>query len=111
MCPLYKIYTHKDRAETGEMANQRLPQIKNHSMSKKQALTLLVILCQACRQESTITVFWEAPPKEPMEREAETHTQTLDEAWEVLEKSWEKDWRNSRGHQEGQESTNLWGSS
>ena len=44
------------------MDDQWLTQLESHPKGNNQSLTLLMILCYGCRQESTITVFWEAPP-------------------------------------------------
>jgi hypothetical protein len=67
------------------MANQWLPQIETHPMGKNQYPTLLVILSYAWEQEPSII-----ERQQPMERDAETHTQTVDGAQGVLQKSWEK---------------------
>jgi hypothetical protein len=44
------------------MINQLLSQLETHPMGKHQSLTLLMILCHACRQEPSITALWETPP-------------------------------------------------
>ena len=51
------MFRDKDRAEMEGTASQRLVQIETHSMGKKQSMTLLMIFCYACRQESSITIF------------------------------------------------------
>jgi hypothetical protein len=47
----------EDGAETDRMANQQLAQPETHSMGKHQSLTLLMILCYTCRQESNMAVL------------------------------------------------------
>jgi hypothetical protein len=95
MCPTYKMCRNKDRAETQGMANPWVPQLKTHPMGKNQSLTLLMVLCYACREPSKI-VLWEAPPSSQW-KDVKTHTQTLDGTQGVLWKSWEKDWGTWRG--------------
>jgi hypothetical protein len=77
------------------------------SHGKNQSLTLLMILCYACRQEPSITVLWEAPPiSQWKEMHWPTPNQALDGAWRVLLKRWEKDWGTQRG-QELHRKTNI----
>lgn len=57
MCPACKLCRGKSKAETEGTANQCLPCIENHPMGTNQSLTLLLLLCYACRQEPNITVL------------------------------------------------------
>ena len=43
--------------QTEGMAKQLMFKIKTYPMGKNQFLTLLMILCYACRQEPSITVL------------------------------------------------------
>jgi hypothetical protein len=54
------MYRDKDGAETEGTTNQWLSQLETYIMWESQPLTLLMILCYACRQEPSMTVFWEA---------------------------------------------------
>ena len=56
MCPAYKM--SRDWGNGQPMTGPT----RDHPMGKHQSLTLLMILCCACRQEPSITVLWEAPP-------------------------------------------------
>ena len=56
ICPLYKKYNDKEGPRTERMANNNQPKLRH---GKHQSLTLLMILCYACNQESSITVLWE----------------------------------------------------
>ena len=47
----------KDRVKIEGMANQCLAQLETHPKGKNQFLTLLMIVCYACRQEPSITVL------------------------------------------------------
>jgi hypothetical protein len=67
----------KDRVKIEGMANQCLAQLETHPKGKNQFLTLLMIVCYACRQEPSITVLWEASPS-LIETYAEAHSQSLD---------------------------------
>jgi hypothetical protein len=60
--PAYQKCREKGGAGIVGMANQGLVQLEIHPMDKNQSLTLLRILCYACRQWSSITVLWEALP-------------------------------------------------
>jgi len=55
----------KDKLETKGMASQWLLQLKAHPMRESQLLTLLIILCCACRQEPSINVD-DFKDKQPM---------------------------------------------
>ena len=55
--PAYQKCRNKDGTETDGMANQWLAQLEIHSMGRHQSLTLLMILCYACKQEPSITVL------------------------------------------------------
>ena len=59
MCPAYKMFKDKDRAETDGMANQCLAQIETYAMRKSQSLTLtlLMILSYTYRQDPSIIVL------------------------------------------------------
>jgi hypothetical protein len=57
MYPAYKMFRDKDRGKMEGIANQQLAQIETHPMGKKQSLTLLMILCYACRHDPNITVL------------------------------------------------------
>jgi hypothetical protein len=58
MCPAYKRYRDKDRAETEGMTKQLIPQIETiNLLGKKQALTSLMVFCYACRQEPRLTIL------------------------------------------------------
>ena len=46
-----------DGAETEGMANQYLAHLETQSMNKPQSMTLLMILCYACRQKSSMAVL------------------------------------------------------
>ena len=48
----------------------------NPFMGKHQSLTLLMMICYVCRQESSMAVFWKAPPSSwfrQMQRPAAKH--------------------------------------
>jgi hypothetical protein len=77
LCPAYNHCRDKDGAETEEA-------VETHLMGKHQPLTQLMILCYACRQEPSITIFWGSN----QETDAKTYYQTLDRAQGVLWKSW-----------------------
>ena len=50
----------KDGAEFEGRPNQWLVELEIHAMQRRSPLTLLIILCYACRQEPHITVSWDA---------------------------------------------------
>jgi hypothetical protein len=54
------MHRDKDEAEIEGMTNQQLAQFEFYPMVVSQPLTLLMVLCYACKQEPSITVFWEA---------------------------------------------------
>ena len=84
MCPAYKMCRNTDEAETKRTVNQWLPQLEIHPTRERQPLTLLVILCYACRQESSITVSWEASSSsrwKQIERPAAKHQTELRTSW------------------------------
>ena len=62
-CHLLLSYCEMPRDEDGAEAErtdiQWLPQLETHPIWESQRLTLLMILCYACRQEPSITVCWE----------------------------------------------------
>lgn len=60
-----------------------------------QSLALLRIFCYAYRQEPSIIVLWETPPRSQWD--AGTHSQILNWARGVLRKSWKKDCSTQRG--------------
>lgn len=68
-----------------------MPQIEPQPVGKNQSLTLLIVLCYACSQEPSINCLLRGSTQKPMERDSETHSQTLDGAQEDLWKSWEGD--------------------
>jgi len=60
MFPDYKMQRNKNGADTKGMASQWSAQLKTHPISKNQSLTLLMILCHACKQKTSIAFSWEA---------------------------------------------------
>ena len=82
-------------------------QLKNSSMGKTQSLTLLMILCYACRKKSR---WLSSSIQQLTQIDADTHSQIVDAAWGCLWKNRGKDcgsegYRNSTGRPT--ESTNL----
>ena len=59
--PAYKKLRDNDGAETEGKANQWPAWLKAHPIDMNQSLTVSMILYYDCRQESSITVLWEAP--------------------------------------------------
>jgi hypothetical protein len=82
-------------------------QLETHPMDKHQFLTLLMVLCYACRQEHSVTVLWEAPSSwlKQMQRPTAKHWKgvLMEELGETIE-SLKRD-RNSK--ERPTESTNL----
>jgi hypothetical protein len=53
ICPAYKMKMDKDGAEIEGMVNQGLAHLETiHPMGDSQPLTLLLVLCYACRQDA-----------------------------------------------------------
>jgi hypothetical protein len=59
-------------------------QSETHPKGENQPLTLLKILCYAYRQESRINCLLRGFIQQQMEIDAESHSQSSGEAWEVL---------------------------
>jgi hypothetical protein len=82
--PANKMCRHKDGAKNWETANQWLPQLVIHPMWET-TLTLLIILCNACRQEEpSITVSGEASSSSgwrQTQRPTAKHQAELRESW------------------------------
>jgi hypothetical protein len=51
-----------DGTEANGKAIQNQAQLEIHTIGKHHSLTLLMILCYTCRQESSMAVLWKAPP-------------------------------------------------
>ena len=77
MCPAYKKWRDKNGAESD--ANYYLAQLEANSLGKYQSLTLLMILCYACRNK---LCFHNCPlrgaTKQLTKTVTETHSPTLD---------------------------------
>ena len=73
----------KRGAEFEGRANEWLVQFEIHALKESPTLTLLMIFCYTCSQESTNNVIREASPSNGY---VETHNKTLSGTWRILRK-------------------------
>jgi hypothetical protein len=64
MYPVYKKCRHGGWNRLSEWPTNNWPnvRVRANPMGKHQSLTLLMILCYVCRQESSMAILWEALP-------------------------------------------------